>query len=82
MTDPRPAILELLHARRPGATICPSEAARHLDPGHWRTRMEAVREAAREMALRGDLEICQKGVVIDPNLLRGPVRFRLPLPPS
>ena len=74
-------ILGLLAERAPGKTICPSEAARALggDEAEWRARMEPVREAARAMVARGELEITQRGEPVpDPAAVRGPIRLRLP----
>ena len=74
-------ILGLLAARAPGKTICPSEAARALGgtEAEWRARMEPVREVARAMEARGDLELTQKGEPVgDPANIRGPIRLRLP----
>ncbi|NIP92797.1 MAG: DUF3253 domain-containing protein [Akkermansiaceae bacterium] len=71
----RATILRLLDQRQPGATICPSEAARVLWPGEWRRHMNEVRETAARMARIGELEICQGGSVVDPAAIRGPVRL-------
>lgn len=75
------AILELLAQRRPGATICPSDAARRLggDAGEdaWRALMGPVRHVAEEMARRGLVEITQGGQALeDPARARGPIRIR------
>ena len=61
-------------AARPG-TICPSEAARALAPESWRPLMEAARSAGRRMARRGEILVQQGGRTIDPQDLKGPVRF-------
>lgn len=74
----REVVIDLLRQRRPGTTICPSEAARRLQPDDWRRHMEDVRRAARQLAAEGQLEICQRGQVIDPTTIRGPIRLRLP----
>ncbi len=72
------AILELLAARRPGATICPSEVARaEADDEHWRALMPAVRAAAARLAAAGRIVVTQGGVVVDPETARGPIRLRL-----
>lgn len=86
------AILELLDTRRRDASICPSEAARAVaaeersrQPGGaekpapddgWRDLMEDVRRAARRLAHAGDVEITQRGRVVDPGDFRGPIRIR------
>lgn len=75
------AIGELLAHRDPGRTICPSEAARRLggDDG-FRPLMPLVRDAAKEMAARGQLEVTQGGEVVDLDEARGPIRLRRPEP--
>lgn len=70
-------ILELLQARKPGASICPSEAARAVFGQDWRERMPHVRAVANQMAGQSQIEICQKGVVIDPVTAKGPIRLRI-----
>jgi hypothetical protein len=79
------AILTLLAQRKPGATICPSEAARlHYtnttnqpsEADGWRQLMGPVRGVARIMAQRGVIEITQKGEPVDPQHFTGPIRLR------
>lgn len=72
------AIATLLDARARDATICPSEAARHVDADGWRTLMEPARRAARRMVAAGTLEIVQDGRVVDPSHAKGPIRLRRP----
>jgi len=72
------AILELLAARSPGDTICPSEAARVVNPDRWRELMEPARQAARRLVHAGRVVITQKGRVVDPGSFRGPIRIRRP----
>lgn len=74
------AILELLDSRRPGATICPSDAARRVagdDPDVWRPRMDEARAAAARLVARGRVVVTQGGDPVDPALARGPIRIRL-----
>ena len=71
--DMEEVIRSQLKARR--GTICPSEAARALAPGSWRPLMETARCAGRRMAHRGEILVQQGGRTIDPQDLRGPVRF-------
>ncbi|MBB3677707.1 DUF3253 domain-containing protein [Modestobacter versicolor] len=66
----------LLDQRRDGATICPSEAARAVDPEGWRELMPAAREAAGRLAAAGGVEVTQRGEVVDVATARGPVRIR------
>jgi Protein of unknown function (DUF3253) len=68
----------LLDARRPDASICPSDAARALDSDGWRELMPAARAAAGRMAADGTVEVTQGGVVVDVATARGPVRIRRP----
>jgi hypothetical protein len=72
------AIAELLDGRASDATICPSEAARKVDPEGWRELMEPARRAARRMVAAGTLEILQGGRVVDPSRAKGPIRLRRP----
>lgn len=71
------AILSLLAERDPDKTICPSEAARSLDPDDFRSLMPLVREAAGELVADGRIEVTQKGEVVDLASARGPIRLRL-----
>jgi len=70
------AILDLLDARAGGATICPSEAAKAVEPDDWRALMEPARSAARRLVAAGDVVITQKGAVVDPSTAKGPIRIR------
>jgi hypothetical protein len=70
------AIEALLDARVDGATICPSEAARTVDPDGWRELMPAARAAAGRLVGRGVVEVTQGGEVVDVRTARGPVRIR------
>ena len=71
------AIVALLNGRARGATICPSEAARAVDPAGWRELMEPARRAARRLVVAGVVEITQGGRVVDPSTAKGPIRVRL-----
>ncbi len=64
-------ILELLNARE--GTICPSDAARAL-ARDWRPLMDPVRRVADAM---DEIEITQKGRVVELDAARGPIRLRL-----
>lgn len=76
--DLEAAILDLLSGRAGGATICPSEAARAIAPDDeaWRELMEPARRAARRLVVAGEVEITQKGRVVDPSTAKGPIRIR------
>ena len=69
-------VLSLLDERAAGATICPSEAARAVGGDGWRELMEPARAAARRLVAAGEVEITQRGSVVDPSTARGPIRVR------
>lgn len=74
------AIVDLLDRRAGGATICPSEAAKAVggtaDEAAWRVLMEPARAAARRLVARGEIEITQRGRVVDPSTAKGAIRLR------
>lgn len=72
------AIDALLSRRAADASICPSEAARAVDPGGWRELMPAARAAAGRLAAAGRAEVTQGGRVVDVRTVRGPIRVRRP----
>ena len=73
----RAAILELLARRDPGATICPSDAARHVAGDQsFRPLMDDARAAAGELVAEGRIEVTQHGEVVDLASARGPIRLR------
>lgn len=79
MTSPvETAIFDLLTAREAGKTICPSEAARALDPEGWRRLMPQVRATAVGLARQGRLVITRHGKPADPDSFKGVYRLRLP----
>ncbi|TVT19754.1 DUF3253 domain-containing protein [Amycolatopsis acidiphila] len=58
--------------------MCPSDAARAVGGETSRDLMEPAREVARELARAGEVEITQRGQVLDPDApWRGPIRMRL-----
>ena len=69
-------VRELLDARAASATICPSEAARQVGGERWRELMEPARSAARRLVAAGEVEITQRGAVVDPSTAKGPIRIR------
>lgn len=70
------SIRALLARRAEGATICPSEAAREVGGDDWRDLMQPARDAARELVDAGEVEVTQRGEVVDVMTARGPVRIR------
>lgn len=75
MTAAEAAIHALLAERAPGATICPSEAARRLagPQGDWRAEMAAVHAAVDIMIAQGTIALSWRG---EPKQKRrGPYRI-------
>ena len=70
------AIRTLLAGRARGATICPGEAARSVDPEGRHDLMEPARAAARRLVAAGEVEITQGGRVVDPSSCTGPILIR------
>jgi hypothetical protein len=74
----RTTILEMARERGPSSSICPSDAARAVGGDDWRDLMDDARDAARDLARQGSVEITQKGSVLDPDgTWRGPIRIRI-----
>ena len=69
-------IVELLAARAPNATICPSDAARAAHPDDWREWMEPTRRAAARLVADGTVTVTQRGRPVDLTAT-GPIRIRL-----
>ena len=73
------ALLTLIRQRGPHSSACPSEVARSLLPGDWRTLMPRVRAVAAGLAQAGILQISQRGIVVSPEgPWKGPIRVQLP----
>ncbi len=72
----RAVILELFERRGPGTTICPSDAARALAGKDFRPLMDAARAAAAELVADGEIEVTQRGEVVDIAQAGGPIRLR------
>ena len=72
-------ILKLCEQRGVGKTICPSEVARALvdGDGDWRAYMTPVRRVAVHLVHNGRIAITQKGVPVDPDAVKGPIRLGL-----
>lgn len=73
--DLRATLLGLLAHRGSNKTICPSEVARALSPKNWRELMPAVREVGVELVAEGQIVARQRGQVVDPKTVRGPIRY-------
>ena len=82
------AILDLLAARGPGKSICPSEAARAYADGRarpsdppdlWRRYLPAARQQALHLARQGRIDILRKGKPVDPHApVKGVIRLAFP----
>lgn len=73
----RAAILALAQHRGPDSSICPSDAARAVGGDSWRELSAQSRSIAFALARDGDVEITQRGAVVDPDRpSRGPIRIR------
>ncbi len=70
-------VLDMVAARGLGKSICPSEVARRLAPGDWRSLMPEVRAVAAALQAAGRLRITQGGVDVDLKTVRGPIRLSL-----
>ncbi len=81
-------IFDLLAARGPGKSICPSEAARAMQAAHgkasapsdaWRRYLAPVRQQALHLARRGEILILRKGKPVDPQKpVKGVIRLARP----
>ncbi len=80
-TQLQQTILQLLHTRGAGKTICPSEAARAVagseERAAWEPLMEPARAAARRLVAEGSVDVLQGGHVVDASTAKGPIRLRL-----
>lgn len=73
----RKAILAKVRQRGLDKTICPSEVARTLGGENWRALMEDVRSVGIVLVNEGKIQITQKGNVMNPNTVKGAIRFRV-----
>ena len=74
--DYRSRIMELLRTRGPNKTICPSELLSGEDKQDA-ALMEQVRASARRLAAEDLIEFTQRGKVVEPAMVKGPIRLRL-----
>lgn len=74
-------IMDLVTARGPEKSICPTEAARALagNPADesWRRSLNPIRLAAARLARAGKITILRKGKAVAPEEARGVVRLRI-----
>jgi len=70
-------IITIATERGHGKTTCPSEIARKLFPNDWRKHMKDVVDVAINLHQEGQVVITQKGIPIDVNHIKGPVRIKI-----
>lgn len=70
-------ILTIAAQRGPEKSTCPSEIARMLFPEDWRKHMKDVVDTAIDLHHQGKIVITQKGIPIDVNQIKGPVRIKI-----
>lgn len=70
-------ILSTAAKRGPEKSTCPSEIARLLFPDDWREHMKAVLDTAIELHRQGTVVITQKGIPVDVDHIKGPVRIKI-----
>jgi hypothetical protein len=74
----RAAILALAHHRGSDSSICPSDAACAVGGQQWRDLTADSRSTALALARDGQVDITQRGEVVDPSRPpRGPIRIRI-----
>ena len=73
----RACLLAKVNQRGPHTTICPSEVARDLGGDAWRDLMPLVRAVGTRLMREGYIKVTQKGKAVDPETVKGPIRYRL-----
>ena len=73
----RRVMWKLLSERGSQKSICPSEVAKQCFSENWRMHMEAVRQVAYEWTKEGKVVITQKGIPVDPETIKGPIRIKI-----
>ncbi|WP_113653106.1 DUF3253 domain-containing protein [Pedobacter namyangjuensis] len=58
-------------------STCPSEIARILFPEDWRKHMKAIVDIAIDLQHQGKVLITQKGLPIDVDDIKGPIRIKI-----
>jgi hypothetical protein len=76
-TDILSTILFIANQRGPEKSTCPSEIARMLFPDDWREHMKDVVDVAIDLHNQGTVVITQKGIPVDVNHIKGPIRIKI-----
>lgn len=71
------AILAVATQRGSEKSTCPSEIARLLFPADWRKHMTDVVEVAVDLQHQNKVVITQKGLPIDVDHIKGPIRIKI-----
>ena len=74
------AILALLHGRREGASICPSDVARIVGGKSWRAIMDDVRIRAAMLSKQRRIRITRGGRPLPGHPTTGVLRYELRMP--
>lgn len=75
--DIKTTILTVAKNRGPEKSTCPSEIARMLFPDDWRKHMSEVVDVAINLHHQGKVAITQKGIPIDVQHIKGPIRIKI-----
>lgn len=70
-------ILTVAESRGRDKSTCPSEVARMLFPDDWREHMKDVVDEAINLHHQGKVAITQKGIPIDVDHIKGPIRIKI-----
>jgi hypothetical protein len=76
-TDILSTILFIANQRGPEKSTCPSEIARMLFPDDWREHMKDVVDVAIDLHNQGKVVITQKGIPVDVEHIKGPIRIKI-----
>ena len=71
------AVLATAVQRGVDKSTCPSEIARLLFPGDWRRHMKEIVKVAIELQRQGKVLITQKGMPVDIDKIKGPIRIKI-----
>ena len=75
-SDIATTILSVATHRGAEKSTCPSEIARMIFPGDWRKHMKDVVNVAVDLHHQNKVAITQKGMPIDVNYIKGPIRIK------
>lgn len=68
-------MLRILEERGPNKTACPSTIAKEVSETGWEELMPSVREVAKQLADKGQVQVTQRGTPVDPVDATGPIRI-------